>query len=153
MKKNLFVEYKILDKRLGKTIDLPIYNSEKAAGLDLRSLEQESIILKPAVIHKIPTGVAIFLKDPDLVGLLMIRSGLSSKGLMLTNSVGVIDADYQGEILCSVINIGKDDIIINPGDRIAQLLILSVFHLNLQQVEDFSSNSQRGNSGFGSTGL
>ena len=146
------VDYRILDARIGDSIDLPAYASEGSAGLDLRACLDETLELKPGETTLIPTGLAIHISDPGLAGMILPRSGLGHKhGIVLGNLVGLIDSDYQGQLFVSCWNRGKDAFNIDVGARIAQLVIVPVVQVGFRQVDDFDA-SMRGSGGFGSTG-
>jgi dUTP pyrophosphatase len=148
MKRNLNV--KVLDQRLRE--DLPRYATGGAAGLDLRACIEEPIKLDPGDTALVPSGIAIHLDDAGLAAIVLPRSGLGHKhGIVLGNLVGLIDSDYQGQIFVSVWNRGRERFIINPMERIAQLVVVPVVQVNLNVVEEFTE-SQRGDGGFGSTG-
>lgn len=147
------VEYKIIDKRLGNEIPLPHYATEGAAGMDLRACIDQPQVLHPGQTELIGTGIAIWLRDPGYVGIVVPRSGLGYKhGIVLGNLVGVIDSDYQGEIKVPLWNRTDKPYTIEVGERIAQYLVMPVLHPELVQVETFSHTSERGEGGFGSTG-
>ncbi|OUM99776.1 MAG: deoxyuridine 5'-triphosphate nucleotidohydrolase [Firmicutes bacterium ZCTH02-B6] len=131
---------------------LPSYATAGAAGLDLRACLEEPVTLVPGERRLIPTGIAIALPSPQLVALVFARSGLASRhGIQLANGVGVIDSDYRGEILCAMYNAGSEPFVIQPGDRIAQLVVMPVARIAWREVDDLEP-SDRGTGGFGSTG-
>jgi len=139
-------------KLLNEKASLPTRASEGAAGYDLRACIDAPITLKVGEIFAVPTGVAIELPSKNLVAVLSARSGLAIKhGITLANGVGIIDSDYRGEIKAGLINLGKEDFVINPGERIAQLLIMPVETPTFTAVDELSS-TERGSGGFGSTG-
>jgi len=143
---------RILDDRLGSTWPLPDYATSGSAGMDLRACIDQELILAPGHSELIPSGIAIHLDDPGLAALLLPRSGLGHRhGLVLGNLVGLIDSDYQGEIKISVWNRGSLDIHIEPGQRIAQLLVIPVVQVTLNPVESFCP-SARAEGGIGHTG-
>lgn len=147
------VPVRILDQRLGKEFPLPKYETSGSAGLDLRACLDSALTLKPGETSLIPTGMAIHIDDPKVAATILPRSGLGHKhGIVLGNLVGLIDSDYQGEILISCWNRGKQEFRVNPGERIAQLVFLPVVRADLQLVDDFVDSS-RGTSGFGHTGV
>lgn len=153
----LKVELKILDDRLNGW-GLPRYQTDMSAGIDLHACIQEPIQLEPqAPAVLIPSGIAILMNDPHMVGFLLARSGLGhKKGLILGQSVGTIDADYANEIFISAwlrTPPGSDPFTINPGDRIAQMVFVPVLRPAFEVVSEFSSATQRGLGGFGSTGV
>ncbi len=146
------IELKILDERLGKEIPLPHYATEGAAGLDLRACLTRPLTLEPGETALIPTGLAIHIGDPGLAAMLLPRSGLGHKhGIVLGNLVGLIDSDYQGEVMVSCWNRGRTAFTIQVGDRIAQMVFVPVVQVELVQVDAFSP-SRRGEGGFGHTG-
>lgn len=141
---------KILDERMRGM--LPRYATAGAAGLDLRACLERPLTLQPGDSELIPSGIAIHLGDPGYAAVVLPRSGLGSKhGIVLGNLVGLIDSDYQGEVMVSVWNRGKNAFTIQPMDRIAQLVVLPVTQVELEVVEAFGA-SARGSAGFGSTG-
>lgn len=146
------IEYKILDPRIGTVFPLPAYATAGSAGMDLRACLDEAIILNPGDTSLIPTGLAIHIGDPNLAAVILPRSGLGHKhGIVLGNLVGLIDSDYQGQLLISCWNRGKDSFTIQPGERIAQLVFVPIVQVALQQVDDFDQ-SHRGAGGFGHSG-
>lgn len=147
-------EIKLLDGRIGNDplFPLPVRSSEGAAGIDLRVCIDEPFVLKAGEQHLFSTGIAIFLKDPAYVGLVVPRSGLGTKGIVLGNLVGVIDSDYQGEIGICLWNRSKEDRTINVGDRVAQYIVTAAIHPEFSFVTEFSGETERGAGGFGSTG-
>lgn len=148
----LSVDFRVLDPRLGQEWPLPSYGTEHAAGLDLRAMLDEPLTLAPGDVKLIGAGLAIHMGDPNICAVILPRSGLGhSKGLVLGNGTGLIDADYQGELKISAWNRSQDAITIAPGDRIAQLVFLPVLHPQLRRVESFEA-TVRGVGGFGHTG-
>ena len=146
------LEVRILDPRVGDTIALPHYATGGSAGLDLRACLDEALVLEPGQTHLVPTGIAIHLDDPGLAALLLPRSGLGHKhGIVLGNLVGLIDSDYQGQVMVSVWNRGHHPFTIEPGERIAQMVIVPVVQVALEVVDSFE-DSERGAGGFGSSG-
>ena len=146
------VELRILDKRLGDSIELPTRATEGSAGLDLRACLQEPLTLKPGQSELVPAGFAIHIADPGYAALILPRSGLGHKhGIVLGNLVGLIDSDYQGEIMISCWNRGRDAFTIEVGERIAQLVVVPVQQVEFKIVEEFPQ-SARGAGGFGHTG-
>jgi dUTP pyrophosphatase len=144
------VDLKILDPRLHHC--LPAYATSGAAGLDLRACTEHVLTLHPGETELIPTGIAIHLNDPGLAAMILPRSGLGHKhGIVLGNLVGLIDSDYQGQLLVSCWNRSRTPFLLNPLERIAQLVIVPVLHADFNIVEDFAV-SERGEGGFGSTG-
>lgn len=146
------LQVKILDQRVGKDFPLPEYSTEGSAGMDLRACIDAPIDLNPGDSELIPTGIAIYIEDPGYAAMILPRSGLGHKhGIVLGNLVGLIDSDYQGELMISCWNRGRESFSVNPGDRIAQLIIVPVHRCDFQIVEEFSS-TERGAGGFGSSG-
>ncbi len=146
------VDYTIVDPRIGDTIELPAYASEGSAGLDLRACVDKELAISPGETHLIPTGLAIYIRDPGYAGLIVPRSGLGHKhGIVLGNLVGLIDSDYQGQLFVSCWNRGDKAYTVNEGERIAQLVIVPVAQVAFNQVDSFET-SDRGAGGFGSTG-
>lgn len=146
------IDYTIIDPRIGDSIELPTYASEGSAGLDLRACVDKELIISPGETHLIPTGIAIYIRDPGYAGLIVPRSGLGHKhGIVLGNLVGLIDSDYQGQLFVSCWNRGDKTYTVNVGERIAQLVIVPVAQVAFNQVDSFSG-SDRGTGGFGSTG-
>jgi dUTP pyrophosphatase len=144
------LDVKILDPRLRDA--LPQYSTAGAAGLDLRACIGEPMTLVPGAAELIPSGIAIHLSDPGLAAIVLPRSGLGHKhGIVLGNLVGLIDSDYQGQVMVSVWNRSGAAFTVNPMERIAQLVVVPVVQVRLNVVEEFSA-SQRGAGGFGSTG-
>lgn len=147
------IALKILDPRLGDEIALPEYASGQAAAMDLRAAPATTMVLEAGASAMIPTGLAIHIGDPNYCALILPRSGLGHKhGIVLGNLVGLIDADYQGPLMISCWNRSAHAFTIEPGDRIAQLLVTPVPRVRWQLVDDFAA-SDRGAGGFGSTGL
>lgn len=150
MKKN--IELKILDPRIGTEYPLPAYATLGSAGLDLRALLDAPLELKPGETFLIPTGIAIHIGDANLCATILPRSGLGHKhGIVLGNLVGLIDSDYQGQLMVSTWNRGTDTFTIQPGDRIAQLVFMPVVQADFSLVLDFDQ-SERGEGGFGHSG-
>ncbi|HEU4620040.1 MAG TPA: dUTP diphosphatase [Gammaproteobacteria bacterium] len=146
------VELKILDPRLGREVPLPTRATPGSAGVDLRACLDAPLTLEPGDAKLVNTGVAIHLEDPGLAAMVLPRSGLGHKhGIVLGNLVGLIDSDYQGELLVSCWNRGSRAFTIEPGERIAQLVIVPVVHAEFEIVESFAE-SGRGAGGFGHTG-
>jgi dUTP pyrophosphatase len=144
------LDVKILDPRLRDA--LPRYSTAGAAGLDLRACIGEPMTLAPGAAELIPSGIAIHLSDPGLAAIVLPRSGLGHKhGIVLGNLVGLIDSDYQGQVMVSVWNRSGAAFTVNPMERIAQLVVVPVVQVTLNVVEEFSA-SPRGAGGFGSTG-
>ena len=144
------IHLKILDERI--RAHLPAYATEGAAGLDLRACIEAALTIGPGDAELIPTGISIHIGDPRLAAMILPRSGLGHKhGIVLGNLVGLIDSDYQGPLMVSCWNRGRDAFTIKPMDRIAQLIIVPVVQASFKIVDDFE-HSERGNGGFGSTG-
>jgi dUTP pyrophosphatase len=143
---------KILDPRAGKDFPLPEHATEGSAGVDLRACLDAELVLKPGQTELIPTGLAIHIEDPGLAAMILPRSGLGHKhGIVLGNLVGLIDSDYQGQLFVSCWNRGSEEFVLEPGLRLAQLVIVPVVQANFNVVEDFDL-SERGEGGFGHTG-
>lgn len=146
------IDLKVLDSRIGNQFPLPAYATEGSAGLDLRACLDEALTVEPGQTHLVPTGLAIHINDPSLAATILPRSGLGHKhGIVLGNLVGLIDSDYQGQLMVSVWNRGQDTFTIEPGDRIAQLVFVPVVQAEFNIVEDFDA-TQRGEGGFGHSG-
>ncbi|MGE4350296.1 MAG: dUTP diphosphatase [Candidatus Berkiella sp.] len=146
------IKLKILDSRLGDSIPMPSYATEGSAGLDLRACIKEPTVVQPNESILIPSGIAIHIEDPSLAAFILPRSGLGHKnGIVLGNLVGLIDSDYQGEIMISCWNRSDEPFEIEVGLRIAQIVIMPVTQVAFQLVEDFSI-SKRAEGGFGHTG-
>jgi|TARA_R110002049_G_scaffold51558_7_gene145525 dUTP pyrophosphatase len=146
------VQVKILDSRLGQNIPMPEYATEGSAGLDLRACLDENIILKPGETILIPTGLSVYIGNPEWAAMLLPRSGLGHKhGIVLGNLVGLIDSDYQGQLMVSCWNRSDKDFTIEIGERIAQMVIVPVVQVGFDIVSEFKE-SNRGEGGFGSTG-
>ena len=146
------IELKILDPRLGSDYPLPNYATEGAAGIDLRAMVDEPVALAPGETQLIGTGIAIHIGDPGVAAMLLPRSGLGHKhGIVLGNLVGLIDSDYQGEVMASCWNRGSDRFQIGPGERLAQMVFVPVLQASFNVVDEFSPTI-RGAGGFGHTG-
>jgi dUTP pyrophosphatase len=146
------IQLKILDERLGNSIELPDYATTGSAGLDLRACLDENITLQPGETTLIPTGLAIHIDDSSLAAVILPRSGLGHKhGIVLGNLVGLIDSDYQGQLFVSCWNRGQTPFEIEIGERIAQMVFVPVVQVGFEQVDEFTS-SDRGTGGFGHTG-
>ena len=147
------VKLKIINPLVGDKIPLPKYETKGSAGLDLRACLEKKIILKPGITELIPMGFAMHLEDESLSALVVPRLGLGSKhGIVLGNLVGLIDSDYQGELMVPAWNRSDIAFEISPGDRIAQMIIVPILQANFEIVEDFDK-SLRGAKGFGSSGI
>ena len=146
------LQVKILDSRIGNEFPLPAYATQGSAGIDLRACLDLALTIKPGVTHLVPTGMAIHIADPNLCAMILPRSGLGHKhGIVLGNLVGLIDSDYQGQLFVSVWNRGDTTFTMEPGERMAQLVLVPVVRVEFDIVDDFST-SDRGEGGFGSTG-
>ncbi|WP_025236831.1 dUTP diphosphatase [Mannheimia sp. USDA-ARS-USMARC-1261] len=146
------IDLKILDSRIGTEFPLPAYATEGSAGLDLRALINEPLTVKAGETVLIPTGISIYIADPNLAAVILPRSGLGHKnGIVLGNLVGLIDSDYQGPLMVSLWNRSQDDFTVNVGDRIAQLVFVPVVQANFNVVQDFEQ-TERGEGGFGHSG-
>ncbi|MGL4577124.1 MAG: dUTP diphosphatase [Burkholderiaceae bacterium] len=144
------IEVKILDSRLKD--QLPAYATPGSAGLDLRAALNEPVTLAPGDTVLVPTGIAIHIADPGYAAMILPRSGLGHKhGVVLGNLVGLIDSDYQGQLMVSTWNRGRTEFVLNPMERLAQLVIVPVMQAHFKIVEEFETSS-RGAGGFGSTG-
>ncbi len=147
------IEVKLLDPRFGDEWPLPAYATEASAGLDLRAALEAPLVLGPGETALLPSGIAIHLADPHLCAVVLPRSGLGHRhGIVLGNGTGLIDADYQGPLLISVWNRSQESFTIQPGDRVAQLVVLPITRVSLQVVDTFA-DSARGEGGFGHTGV
>ncbi len=148
----LDVQFKVLDQRLGQEFPLPSYATAGSAGLDLRAMTTEDIVINPGENVLVKTGMAIYLKDHRYAAMILPRSGLGVKhGIVLGNLVGLIDADYQGELMVSLWNRSQEAFTLKVGERMAQLVIVPVIQANFKQVEAFEA-TERGEGGFGHTG-
>lgn len=146
------VQLKILDNRIGSVWPLPQYATVGSAGLDLYACIDQPLTITKNSTALIPTGIAIYIEEPNLAAMLLPRSGLGHKhGIVLGNLVGLIDSDYQGQIQISCWNRSSQDFVIAPGDRIAQLIIVPIIHADFTVVDTFAA-STRGEGGFGHTG-
>ena len=146
------MQVKILDPRLGRELPLPAYATDGSAGMDLRACIDAPLVLEPGRAELVPTGLAIHVADPGLAAVVLPRSGLGHKhGVVLGNLVGLIDSDYQGQLMVSAWNRSATAYTIQPGERIAQLVVLPVVQVKLEVVDDFTA-SERGSGGFGSSG-
>ncbi len=144
------IDLKVLDARMAE--QLPAYATSGSAGLDLRACLDQPLTLAPGDTALVPTGLAIHIGDPGLAAMILPRSGLGHKhGIVLGNLVGLIDSDYQGQLMVSVWNRGKDAFTLQPLERMAQLVIVPVVQAQFRVVDDFDA-STRGEGGFGSTG-
>ena len=146
------LQLKILDPRLGDSIPLPEYATPGSAGLDLRACIDAPMVIEPGQTVLIPTGMAIYIEDPSLAAVILPRSGLGHKhGIVLGNLVGLIDSDYQGQLMVSCWNRGQDAFTLNIGERLAQLVLVPVIQAQFERVEEFTA-TERGAGGFGHSG-
>ena len=146
------LQAKILDPRIGNEFPLPQYATPGSAGLDLRAMLKEDTVLEPGQTLLIPTGLSVYIGDPGLAALILPRSGLGHKhGIVLGNLVGLIDSDYQGELMVSCWNRGHESFTIQPGERIAQYVLVPVVQADFRLVDGFEE-TERGAGGFGSSG-
>lgn len=147
------LQVRLLDPRFGDTWPLPEYATAHSAGLDLRAALDAPLTLAPQAVALVPSGLAIHIGDPGLCAVILPRSGLGHRnGIVLGNGTGLIDADYQGPLMISLWNRGAERFTIEPGDRIAQLVLLPVVHAELRVVDTFEQTA-RGQGGFGHTGV
>ena len=147
------LELKILDPRFGAEWALPEYATVASAGLDLRAAHDHPLTLAAGETALVPSGLAIHLGDPGLCAMVLPRSGLGHKhGIVLGNGTGLIDADYQGPLMISLWNRGREAFTMQPGDRVAQLVVMPIVRATLRVVEEFEA-SERGAGGFGHTGV
>jgi len=146
------LQVRILDDRIGTTIPLPAYATDGSAGLDLRALLDAPLVLEPGATVLVRTGLSFYIEDPHYAGLILPRSGLGHKhGIVLGNLVGLIDSDYQGELMVSCWNRGQAAFTLNPGERLAQYVLVPVVQAEFEIVSEFTATA-RGAGGFGSSG-
>lgn len=146
------LQVRILDSRLGTEYPLPDYATAGSAGIDLRACLDEPLTLRPGDCELLPSGMAIHIGDPGLAAVILPRSGLGHKhGIVLGNLVGLIDSDYQGQVMVSCWNRGDTAFTVEPGERIAQMVLVPVVRAALEVVDEFHA-SERGEGGFGSSG-
>ena len=146
------IQLKILDPRIGTEYDLPDYATDGSAGIDMRACLDAPLPVEPGDTHLLPTGIAIHIDDPAVAAVLLPRSGLGHKhGIVLGNLVGLIDADYQGQVFVSCWNRGRQSFTIQPGERIAQMVFVPIVRAHFEVVESFQE-SARGPGGFGHSG-
>lgn len=146
------VQLRVLDPRIGREIPLPEYATDGSAGLDLRACLDGPATITPGETRLVATGLAVHIADPGHAAMILPRSGLGHRhGIVLGNLVGLIDSDYQGEILISCWNRGREPYVVEPGERIAQLVVVPVARVRFELVEEFTV-SERGTGGFGHTG-
>ena len=147
------IETKIINPLVGKSIPIPCYATKGSAAMDLHACLEEPMTLRPGETVLVPSGIAVSIHDTDTVALIVPRSGLGIKhGIVLANTIGVIDSDYQGEIGIGIHNRGKLPYTIQPGERVCQMMFVPVVQVSLEIVEEFSQASERGKGGFGHTG-
>jgi dUTP pyrophosphatase len=152
MTRRHLLKVRILDARVGQMFPLPAYATDGSAGMDLRACLDAAVLLAPGHTQLVPTGLAIHIDDPGFAAVILPRSGLGHKhGIVLGNLVGLIDSDYQGQLMVSMWNRGQTPFSIEPGERIAQLVVVPVVQVELEVVEDFAA-SARGAGGFGHSG-
>ncbi len=145
-------DIKILDPRLGESFPLPNYATPGSAGLDLRAMIDEPLVLKPGDTSLVPTGFSLYLADPNYAAMVLPRSGLGFKqGIVLGNLVGLIDSDYQGPLMVPLWNRGQSTVTLSVGDRMAQMIIVPVIQAKFNVVDAFTE-TYRGEGGFGSSG-
>ncbi|AKG15109.2 dUTP diphosphatase [Moraxella bovoculi] len=150
------VQVKLLNPKIGSdpNFPLPTRATDGSAGIDLRACIDEAVVIKAGETKLIGTGMAIYIKDPNFAGIILPRSGLGHKhGIVLGNLVGLIDADYQGELMVSVWNRSDSDFTLNPAERMAQYMVVPVVRPSFEVVDEFSDDSERGTGGFGSSGI
>ena len=150
------VQVKLLNPKIGSdpNFPLPTRATDGSAGIDLRACIDEPVVIKAGETKLIGTGMAIYIKDPNFAGIILPRSGLGHKhGIVLGNLVGLIDADYQGELMVSVWNRSDSDFTLNPAERMAQYMVVPVVRPSFEIVDEFSDDSERGAGGFGSSGV
>lgn len=145
------IEVKILDNRL--TPEMLVPSTDGSAAIDLRACIYNTLYLQPNETTIVKTGLSFFIKDKDKAGIVLPRSGLGTKGLVIGNLVGLIDSDYQGEISISLWNRSDGHIVVNPLERVAQFMIIPVIHPEYKVVEQFEQQTKRGTGGHGSTGV
>ncbi|STZ00247.1 Deoxyuridine 5'-triphosphate nucleotidohydrolase [Moraxella lacunata] len=150
------VQVKLLNPKIGSdpNFPLPTRATDGSAGIDLRACIDEPVVIHAGETKLIGTGLAIYIKDPNFAGIILPRSGLGHKhGIVLGNLVGLIDADYQGELMVSVWNRSDTDFTLNPAERMAQYMVVPVVRPVFDIVDEFSDDSERGAGGFGSSGV
>lgn len=150
------IQTKILDSRLGTLWPMPSYTTVGSAGIDLRACIDQPLVLSPGKQMLVSTGISIYIADPNWAAIVLPRSGMGSKGLVLANTIGLIDSDYQGVLQIVLWNRGSNAdgeyMLISPGDRVAQLVFIPVQQVDLQVVQEFDNESKRGGGGYGHTG-
>jgi dUTP pyrophosphatase len=146
------LKVRVLDARIGREFPLPAYATGGSAGLDLRACLDAPLVLAPGAAQLLPTGLSIWVEDPGLAAVILPRSGLGHKhGIVLGNLVGLIDSDYQGPLMVSCWNRGSEPFTVQPGERIAQLVVVPVVQVEFEVVDEFVATT-RGAGGFGSSG-
>jgi dUTP pyrophosphatase len=151
--RTLEIETKAVNPLIGDKIPLPAYTTEGSAAIDLRACTEEEVRIEPGQTALIGSGIAMNIKDPNVVGIIAPRSGLGIKnGIVLANTVGVIDSDYQGEIKIGLFNRGQAAYVVRPGERICQMMFMPVIRAGLNLVQQFSNETARGQGGFGHSG-
>ncbi|VFP85597.1 dUTP diphosphatase [Candidatus Erwinia haradaeae] len=146
------IDIKILDRRIGTSFPMPSYATLGSAGIDLRACIESTLILYPGETHLIGTGIALHIADPQITAIILPRSGLGhTNGIVLGNSVGLIDSDYYGQIMISLWNRKKHPFMITAGERVAQIIFLPIIQVEFNLVNSFT-DTQRGSGGFGHTG-
>ncbi len=146
------LKVRVLDARIGHEFPLPAYATDGSAGLDLRACVEAPLVLAPGQSQLVPTGLSIWVEDPGYAAVILPRSGLGHKhGIVLGNLVGLIDSDYQGPLMVSCWNRGAEPFTVQPGERIAQLVIVPVVQVEFEIVDEFVATG-RGEGGFGSSG-
>ncbi|MGP1720986.1 dUTP diphosphatase [Shewanella frigidimarina] len=146
------IELKIIDSRIGNEFPLPAYATQGSAGMDLRAMIDTAMVIEPSQTVLIPTGIAIYVADPSLAAVILPRSGMGHKhGIVLGNLVGLIDSDYQGQLMVSCWNRSDKPFTLEIGDRLAQLMFVPVIQATFAVVDEFNS-SDRGEGGFGHSG-
>ncbi|WP_201615658.1 dUTP diphosphatase [Psychrobacter urativorans] len=149
------VQIKVLNPKItqDEAFSLPTRATDGSAGIDLRACIDEPFTIKAGSTHLVGTGLAVYIQDPNYAGMILPRSGLGHKhGIVLGNLVGLIDADYQGELMVSIWNRSSEDFVLNPAERMAQYIIVPVAHPEFTVVTEFSEDSTRGAGGFGHSG-
>jgi dUTP pyrophosphatase len=150
---SLKLQLKIINPKIGSDIPLPQYATSGSAGLDLRACIDNDLLLQPGAVTLIPTGIAVQMQHSNYAGIILPRSGLGHKhGIVLGNLVGLIDSDYQGEIMVSCWNRSSQAFLIEVGARLAQLVLIPILQVELDVVSEFNTTSNRGAAGFGHTG-
>ncbi|CAL4043981.1 Deoxyuridine 5'-triphosphate nucleotidohydrolase [Buchnera aphidicola (Anoecia corni)] len=153
-KQNYIIQYKVLDPKIGTKFSIPKYATDGSSGLDLVACINKNMDLVPMKSILVSTGIAIYISDPSITGIIVPRSGLGhKKGIILGNTVGLIDSDYQGELMISVLNRTNKKILIFPGMRIAQIIFVPILKPIFEIVQTFKKNTHRNINGFGHTGI